>query len=129
MPIQTWPTSIPGSGRRVLRDGFERRPPSNIRTSETDQSVRRRRISTARKQQDQLTIRMTYAEFDVFENWVINQLRDGVRSFIWQPPRRSYQCLSNFVENDGRPYIAQPIQGQNMNVTLTIEYFDREYNA
>lgn len=129
MPIVTWPPNIPGNGSRVLRDGFERRAPNNVRSSQTDQSTRRRRISTVRKREDQFTIRMTYDEFDSFEDWVQTTLKDGSLPFRWQPPRRAYHCLSNFLENDGRVYTAQPIQGQNINVTVTIEFFDRPFNG
>lgn len=129
MPIVTWPQNIPGSGARVLRDGFERRAPDNIRASQTDQAVRRRRISTARRREDQITIRMNYQEFDAFEAWVGSALKDGTLPFLWQPPRRNYQCLSSFVENDGRAYTAQPARGQNINVTMTIEFFDRPYSG
>ena len=128
MAFITWPETIPGSGSRVLRDGFEGPPASNLRSSATDQSVRTRRISTARRREFQMTIRMSYDEFDNFELWVQRDLKDGSLPFLWQPPRRPYLALSEFVESDGRAYTAQPISGRNVNVTFTIRFFDRAFS-
>lgn len=127
MPLPVWPTAVRGGDRRVLKDGFTPLPADNILRSETDQGAKTRRRSTARRHVDSFRLRLPRSEFEAFENWVADDLKDGTKWFVWQPPRRTFPVKARFIEQDGRPFQPSTAPGDNYFVALSIEYFDRPF--
>lgn len=128
MPLPIWPPAVRGSSGRVLKDGFQPTPADNIIRSETEQAPKTRRRSTARLRVDSFRLRLPRAEFEAFEDWVADDLKDGTLWFYWVPPRRSFGVKARFIDQDGRPFQPSTAPGDNYFVSLSIEHFDRPYD-
>ena len=112
-----WPETLPA---RLLREGFEERPPALVKRTQMDAGpAKQRRRFTAAPRPITGTIALTAAQRAILDAFFMDELQGGAIAFDWVHPVTRATATFRFVHPD--PLIYHPRSAGRFSAALKLE--------